>query len=158
MKHYSRLKIVNGDLLAMDVEAIVNPANTSLLGGGGVDRAIHQAAGVELQEFCRTLGGCKTGDAVHTPGFKLKQKHIIHTVGPVYDEKNQNSRVLLENCYKNSLEIASRLGIRTIAFPEISTGAFRYPKNEARMISEQVCLQFLETNSHPEMIFLVRYE
>jgi len=132
------IRVVQGDITTLAVDAIVNAANSTLLGGGGVDGAIHRAAGSELKAFCATLGGCSTGEARITPGFKLKAKHVIHTVGPVYAGGAGNEAALLTNCYRHSLELAFNNGVKTIAFPLISTGTYGYPKAEAAQIAISV--------------------
>ena len=127
--------IVKGDIVKSKTDAIVNAANTSLLGGGGVDGAIHKAAGPELLKECSALGGCKTGEAKITKGYKLKAKYVIHTPGPIWRGGEKGEEELLRNCYRNSLELAVKNEIRTIAFPSISTGVYRFPLEEASRIS-----------------------
>jgi O-acetyl-ADP-ribose deacetylase len=130
-----RIEAVQGDITGERVDAIVNAANSSLLGGGGVDGAIHRAAGPELREACRPLGGCPTGEARATPGFRLPARWVIHTVGPVWDGGGSGEADLLASCYRRSLAVADELGARTVAFPAISTGAYGYPVAEAARIA-----------------------
>jgi O-acetyl-ADP-ribose deacetylase (regulator of RNase III) len=136
------IRVVQGDITQLKVDVIVNAANSTLLGGGGVDGAIHRAAGPQLKAHCATLGGCPTGEAKITPGFRLAAKHVIHTVGPVYHGGKSNEATLLANCYRNSLELAIKNGVRSIAFPSISTGAYGYPKDEAARIAVSLMKQY----------------
>ncbi|MEE8388188.1 MAG: O-acetyl-ADP-ribose deacetylase [Acidiferrobacterales bacterium] len=145
------LKSMHADITTLEVDAIVNAANESLLGGGGVDGAIHRAAGPGLLKSCRALGGCPAGEARMTPGFNLPAKHVIHTVGPVYHGGQHGEPALLANCYRNSLRLAKDNAIRTIAFPGISTGVYGYPKKEAAAIAVAVCRE--SENYFDEIIF-----
>jgi O-acetyl-ADP-ribose deacetylase (regulator of RNase III) len=136
------IRAIQADITTLKVDAIVNAANESLLGGGGVDGAIHRVAGPELKAYCAKLGGCPTGEAVITPGFKLPAKYVIHTVGPVWSGGRHQEASLLSNCYRNSLELALQNGVRTIAFPSISTGVFGYPKDQAAKIAVSAMRQY----------------
>lgn len=151
----TKLKAVEGDITKLNVDAIVNAANTSLLGGGGVDGAIHRAAGRELLEECRTLGGCKTGEAKITKGYNLPAKYVIHTVGSVWYGGERNEEQLLSDCYRNSLSVAFSSGIKTIAFPSISTGVYHFPFERAAEIAVTTVKEFLNKNdSFDEVIFV----
>lgn len=150
----SRLELVEGDITRQDTEAIVNAANSSLLGGGGVDGAIHRAGGPQILEECRKIGGCPTGEARITSGGRLAAKWVIHTVGPIYRDGKQGEPGLLAGAFRSSLTLASDRGIKTIAFPSISTGAYGYPLAEAARIALTSALDYLR--AHPE-IALVRF-
>ena len=154
----SKIEIHKGDITKLKVDAIVNAANTSLLGGGGVDGAIHRAAGPELLEFNRKLDGCKTGDAKISPGFNLPAKFIIHTVGPVWNGGKNDEDKLLANCYKNSLKLAVENKIKTIAFPAISTGVYRFPLERATKIATTEVKKFLEKNDSIEKVIFVCFD
>jgi O-acetyl-ADP-ribose deacetylase (regulator of RNase III) len=150
----SRMKVVEGDLTKLAVDAIVNAANTSLLGGGGVDGAIHRAAGPELLAECRTLGGCPTGEARMTGGYRLPAKHVIHAVGPRYRDGKHGEPDLLRSCYAESLRLAADNNLQSIAFPCISTGIYGFPKPEACEIAVSTVAQWLATHALPrEVIF-----
>jgi O-acetyl-ADP-ribose deacetylase (regulator of RNase III) len=154
----AKTEIIQGDITKQDVDAIVNAANTSLLGGGGVDGAIHRAAGPKLLRECETLGGCPTGEARITGGYNLKASHIIHTVGPVWRGGNNNEDKLLANCYRNSLAVAVQHNLKTIAFPSISTGAYRFPIDRACTIALREINSFLQKESSIEKVILVCFD
>ncbi len=147
-----KMSVIQADITTLDVDAIVNAANSSLLGGGGVDGAIHRKAGPELAMACRMLNGCKTGDAKLTEGFKLPARWVIHTVGPVWNGGGLGERDLLASCYRRSLEIASQKGFETVAFPAISTGIYRFPADEAARIAVRTVAEF-KTAKPAEVIF-----
>jgi O-acetyl-ADP-ribose deacetylase (regulator of RNase III) len=151
----NRIAIVEGDITKQTVDAIVNAANASLLGGGGVDGAIHRAAGPELLAECRTLGGCATGQAKITRGYRLPAKWVIHTVGPVWRDGNHGEDELLASCYRNSLALAEQNDIRSLAFPSISTGAYRFPLERATRIAVAEARKFLAANSSLERLVFV---
>lgn len=147
-------QVITGDITKLTVDVIVNAANTSLLGGGGVDGAIHRAAGPELVEECRKLNGCKVGQAKITKGYRLPARHVIHTVGPVWQGGGKGEADLLASCYRKSLELAVANGCQTIAFPAISTGIYRYPKEDAARIAVGTVADFLQQDAPlAEIIF-----
>jgi len=151
----SRIEVVEGDITKQRVDVIVNAANTTLLGGGGVDGAIHRAAGPELLEECRALGGCPTGEAKITKGYRLPARWVIHTVGPVWRDGQHGEEELLASCYRNSLALAEKNGARAIAFPSISTGAYGFPMEPAARIAVAEIRKFLERSSSMEKVVLV---
>lgn len=153
--YLDKIEIVEGDITKQNVDAIVNAANTTLLGGGGVDGAIHRAAGLKLLEECKTLGGCKIGEAKITGGYSLKAKHVIHTVGPVWNGGKRNEDRLLANCYRSTLDLAEKNSMKTIAFPSISTGAYRFPVDRACKIALNEVKKFLERSSSVEKVIFV---
>src|ERR1043165_5254808 len=151
-----RLRLVRGDITKLAVDAIVNAANTTLLGGGGVDGAIHRAAGPELLAECKTLGGCRSGEAKITRGYSLPARFVVHTVGPVWSGGNRGEPETLANCYRNSLRVAADNALRTIAFPAISCGAYRYPIANAAQVAVETSREFLRDNdSITEITFVV---
>ncbi|GIK61653.1 MAG: O-acetyl-ADP-ribose deacetylase [Ignavibacteriota bacterium] len=153
-----RIELYKGDITKLKVDAIVNAANTSLLGGGGVDGAIHRAAGPELLKFNKKLGGCKTGEAKISPGFNLPAKFIIHTVGPVWNGGKHNEDKLLADCYINSLKLAVENKIKSMAFPAISTGIYRFPLERATKIAITEVKKFLEKNDSIEKVIFVCFD
>jgi O-acetyl-ADP-ribose deacetylase len=150
-----QIEIVRGNITKLDVDAIVNAANTTLLGGGGVDGAIHRAAGPELLAECRTLGGCKPGEAKLTRGYRLPARFVIHTVGPVWHGGKRGEAETLTNCYRNSLQLAAENVVKMIAFPAISCGAYGYPIPEAAEIAVKTAQDFLETEDRIDKVIFV---
>ncbi|MCC4768492.1 O-acetyl-ADP-ribose deacetylase [Methanosarcina sp. DH1] len=150
-----RITVIQGDIVKLEVDAVVNAANSTLLGGGGVDGAIHRAAGPGLLEECKELKGCATGEAKITKGYFLPAKWIIHTVGPVWQGGQKGEDSLLASCYRKSLELAREYTIKTIAFPAISTGAYNFPSERAAGIAVSEIAKFLQGNGLPEKVFLV---
>jgi O-acetyl-ADP-ribose deacetylase (regulator of RNase III) len=149
-----KTEIIIADITTLKVDAVVNAANSSLMGGGGVDGAIHKAAGKELKEYCFKLRGCKTGSAKITPGFNLPAKYILHTVGPVWNNGTENEEALLQSCYTTCLQLAIENNIKTIAFPCISTGAYRFPFDKAAAIALQTISGYKLAHHHIAVIYL----
>ncbi|MFB8792645.1 MAG: O-acetyl-ADP-ribose deacetylase [Microcoleus sp.] len=152
------MKVILGDITKLEVDAIVNAANTSLLGGGGVDGAIHRAAGSELYEECRLLGGCKTGDAKLTKGYKLPARFVIHTVGPVWRKGNDGEPELLADCYRKCMQIATDREFESLAFPCISTGIYSYPKVLASEIAVKVCSEYIQKNGGVQRVIFCCFD
>ena len=159
---HHKIEIIQGDITKVSADAIVNAANSSLLGGGGVDGAIHRAGGLTILEDCRKIvekhGSCRTGEAVITTAGKLSAKYVIHTVGPIWNGGNSNELYLLSSCYRNSLQLALKHQCNSIAFPSISTGVYRFPKDKAAVISIDAINEFLITNTGMEKVLLVCYD
>jgi O-acetyl-ADP-ribose deacetylase (regulator of RNase III) len=154
----STLELVQGDITRQEVDAIVNAANETLLGGGGVDGAIHRAAGPELLAECRTLGGCPTGSAKITRGYKLRARYVIHAVGPIYRDGKHNEAALLASAYRTALELASQHQCASVAFPAISTGAYGYPMEDAARIAFRTIIDYLEQHPEIKLVRMVLYD
>jgi O-acetyl-ADP-ribose deacetylase (regulator of RNase III) len=154
----NRLELLKGDITTLDVDAIVNAANNSLLGGGGVDGAIHNAAGPDLLIECEKLNGCETGKSKITGGYRLKAKYIIHTVGPVWHGGYRDETQLLASCYQTCLVLGKEKKIKTLAFPGVSTGVYGFPKDLAALIALNETKRFLNKNSYPEKVIFVTYD
>lgn len=161
MVNKTKLSLIIGDITKQNTDAIVNAANSSLLGGGGVDGAIHRAGGPQILEECKKIrekqGGCKTGEAVITSGGNLPAKYVIHTVGPIWSGGNNNEPELLANCYKNSLKLAIENGIKTVSFPSISTGAYGYPIDQAAKVALKTVIDFLKDDDLLEEVIFVLF-
>ncbi|MCL4267475.1 MAG: O-acetyl-ADP-ribose deacetylase [Anaerolineae bacterium] len=155
---FNRINIIQADIAALNVDAIVNAANRALSGGGGVDGVIHRAAGPELLQACRQLGRCETGQAKITPGFRLPARYVIHAVGPVWQGGDKGEPDLLASCYRESLRLARQHDVKTIAFPAISTGAYGYPLKPAAQIAIQEVIVYLEQDQSLEIVFLVCFD
>jgi O-acetyl-ADP-ribose deacetylase (regulator of RNase III) len=153
----SRIELIKGDITSLEADAIVNAANKSLRGGGGVDGAIHKAAGPGLLKECESLNGCETGHSKITGGYQLKAKYIIHTVGPVWRGGVQDESLLLASCYQTSLSLAKEKKVKTIAFPAISTGAYRFPQELAALIAVNETRRFLDKHNYPEKVIFVTF-
>jgi O-acetyl-ADP-ribose deacetylase (regulator of RNase III) len=153
-----RISLIRGDITTLEADAIVNAANRTLLGGGGVDGAIHRAAGPSLLEACRKLNGCETGQAKITDGFLLPARHVIHTVGPVWRGGSANERELLAECYRNSLHLAAKHGLKSVAFPNISTGVYGFPKEEAARIAIEAVRAYLKDPGTVEQVIFVVFD
>jgi O-acetyl-ADP-ribose deacetylase (regulator of RNase III) len=152
------LNVIKSDITQLEVDAIVNAANKSLLGGGGVDGAIHRVAGSELLDECKTLSGCETGEAKLTKGYKLKASYVIHTVGPVWNDGTRGEDQLLANCYKNSLQLANNISLKSIAFPAISTGVYGFPIDRACRIALKSIRDYLKSDDSINEIYLVCFD
>jgi len=152
------MELIKGDITKMQVDAIVNAANSGLRGGGGVDGAIHRAGGPAIMEECRKIGGCPTGEAVITTGGNLSAKYVIHTVGPEWYGGHNNEEKLLANAYKNSLKLALKNGIRSIAFPNISTGVYGFPKDKAARIAIETSRDFINTTKEKLNVFFICFD
>ena len=154
----SHFSVIKGDITQQQTDAIVNAANTTLLGGGGVDGAIHRVAGPQLLEECRGLGGCKTGEAKITKGYLLPARYVIHTPGPIWHDGKKGESALLKSSYENCLALAAEVGCRSVSFPSISTGVYRFPLHQAAKIAVETILQFLNNHSLPQQVYMVCFD